>query len=65
MSTKKKTGKIVELKSKTPRVKKIESPKLLKDGVIEGEYSKSVYNNGELVSFDIDWDKLKEHMKKI
>lgn len=36
-----------------------------RNGEILGEYSKSVYNNGELVSFDIDWDKLRDHMKKI
>jgi hypothetical protein len=35
------------------------------DGTIDGEYSRSVYVNGELISFDIDWDKLKEHMKKV
>lgn len=36
-----------------------------RNGEILGEYSKSVYNNGELVSFDIDWDKLRDHVKKI
>jgi hypothetical protein len=35
------------------------------DGTIDGEYTRSIYINGELISFDIDWDKLKEHMKKV
>jgi len=64
MATKKKIDKGSEIKNKPLRIKKAESPEI-KSGVFEGEYSKSLYNNGELVSFDIDWDKLKEHMKKI
>ena len=61
MATRKKVDKVI---TEPLKVKKIEAPKTV-DGVVEGEYSKSLYNNGELVSFDIDWDKLKEHMKKI
>ena len=65
MATRKKVDKVInETKTKPLKVKKIEAPKTV-DGVVEGEYSKSLYNKGELVSFDIDWDKLKEHMKKI
>lgn len=37
----------------------------MNDGTVQGEYSTSVYNNGELISFDIDWDKLRDHMKKV
>ncbi len=37
----------------------------MNDGTVQGEYSISVYNNGELISFDIDWDKLRDHMKKV
>lgn len=36
-----------------------------RNGEVQGEYSKSVYVNNELISFDIDWDKLKDHMKKV
>jgi hypothetical protein len=35
------------------------------DGTVEGEYSRSVYVNNELVSFDIDWKKLEDYMKKV
>jgi len=35
------------------------------DGTIEGEYSRSVYFNNELISFDIDWKKLEDYMKKV
>ena len=52
-----------ESKPKAKKVVKKESPAIT--GTIQGEYSTSVYNNGELISFDIDWDKLKEHMKKV
>ncbi|NDG32866.1 hypothetical protein EB118_22710 [bacterium] len=64
MATKKKLDRGSEIKPKPLKVKKTESIEV-KNGVFEGEYSKSLYNNGELVSFDIDWDKLKEYMKKI
>jgi hypothetical protein len=52
-----------ESKPKAKKVVKKESPAIT--GKIQGEYSTSVYNNGELISFDIDWDKLREHMKKV
>ena len=35
------------------------------DGTVEGEYSKSEYLNGELIRFDIDCDKLRDHIKKV
>jgi len=38
---------------------------LVKDGVVEGNYSKAVWKNNELLSFDIDWDKLSKYMKKV
>jgi len=57
----------MEQKKKRGRKAKIvtSDPVVQKDGIIIGEYSKSVWNNGELVSFDIDWNKLAEHMKKV
>jgi len=34
-------------------------------GNVVGLYSTSIYNDGELVDFIIDWDKLKEHVKSV
>jgi len=34
-------------------------------GVIEGNYTKTVYENGEKISFEIDWDRLKEYMRTV
>ena len=54
-----------EKQSRTKKtVTQIETLKM-PDGTVDGEYSRSVYVNNELVSFDIDWDKLREHMKKV
>ena len=53
-----------ESKPKAKKAVKKESSVAI-TGTVQGEYSTSVYNNGELISFDIDWDKLKEHMKKV
>ena len=50
--------------SKSKKTKTVEV-KTEKHGTVIGEYSTSVYDNGKLLSFDIDWDKLKEHMKKV
>jgi len=35
------------------------------NGKVEGQYSTSLWNNGELVSFDIDWDKLAAIVKSL
>ena len=48
-------------KTTTTVVDKLKHP----DGTIEGEYSRSVYVNNELISFDIDWKKLEDYMKKV
>ena len=37
----------------------------VKDGVEDGQYSKSTWNNGELISFDIDWDKLSSIVRSL
>ena len=58
MEQKKKRGRKVKILSS-------DSIAVQKDGIVEGNYSKALWNNGELVSFDIDWDKLAEHMKKV
>jgi hypothetical protein len=31
---------------------------------VTGNYSTAVYNNNELISFDIDWDRLKIHVRE-
>ncbi|NBS61474.1 MAG: hypothetical protein EBT26_05465 [Microbacteriaceae bacterium] len=52
--------------TKKTKTKKTQVEKVApKDGLIEGEYSKSLWNNGELISFDIDWDKLTEICKNL
>ena len=43
-------------------VKVVEQPAPKLDGKIEGMYSTSLWNNGELISFDIDWELLKKHV---
>jgi len=52
---------------KTKVVEKIEEVKApaIPDGIVEGIYSTSVYKDGDKISFDIDWDKLKEHMRTV
>ena len=37
----------------------------VKDGIEIGNYSTTVYKNGEKISFDIDWDKLREYMRTV
>lgn len=32
---------------------------------VTGNYSTSTYVNGDLISFDLDWDRLKEHLRKV
>ncbi|NDB84985.1 MAG: hypothetical protein EB127_20135 [Alphaproteobacteria bacterium] len=60
-----------KIKTSKTRVKKTEKvlPSLTtpeaKSGTVQGVYSTSVYANGELVSFEIDWDKLKDHLKTV
>ena len=45
--------KVKEVKAEVVAVEQV------KDGTFKGEYSTSLYNNGELISFDIDWDMLR------
>jgi len=59
MEAKKKRGR----KSNNDLQVQSESTKIV-SGTVEGDYSKSTYENGVLISFDIDWAKLAEHMKK-
>ena len=49
-------------KSKSKSTKKMP---VVNNGVQEGQYSRSTWNNGELISFDIDWDKLAAIVKNI
>jgi hypothetical protein len=49
--------KVKEVKAEVVAVEQV------KDGTFKGEYSTSLYNNGELISFDIDWDMLKKHVQ--
>lgn len=35
------------------------------DGKVEGQYSTTLWNNGEIISFDIDWEKLAEIVKTL
>jgi hypothetical protein len=37
----------------------------VKDGIEIGNYSTTVYKNGDKISFDIDWDKLREYMRTV
>ena len=41
------------------------APKFEGTYTVTGNYSTSTYNNGDLISFDIDWDRLKEHLRKV
>lgn len=50
-------------KTRTKKTK--EEPIVQNDGRIEGQYSTFLWNNGELVSFDIDWDKLAAIVKTL
>ena len=61
----KKEAKVAPVKK--PRQAKIEvdAVEQVKDGTFKGEYTTYAYNNGELISFDIDWDRLKEHLRKV
>lgn len=61
----------MEQKKKRGRKPKSELPvldsKKSKNGIEEGQYSKSTWNNGELVDFQIDWNRLSkifDEMKK-
>lgn len=63
METKKKRG-------RKPRIENLETSNDqligVRSGKVEGNYSTSTYStNGVLINFQIDWDKLKEHMKKV
>jgi len=51
-------------KPKQSKKKLILKPQV-KDGEVKGEYSTALWNNGELVSFDIDWDKLKKIVESL
>ena len=56
-------------RGRKPKTEKLDSTSSTtqKHGVVEGNYSVSNWNNGELISFNIDWDKLKkifDEMKK-
>lgn len=65
MIARKKTDAPKKATSKTrTTVEKVQFLKT-KEGIIDGEYTRSVYVDGELISFDIDWDKLKDYMKKV
>jgi translation initiation factor 1 (eIF-1/SUI1) len=35
------------------------------EGKVEGKYTTSIWNNGELVSFEINWDKLASIIKNL
>ncbi|NBW22497.1 MAG: hypothetical protein EBR82_82570 [Caulobacteraceae bacterium] len=48
-------------RTKKVSVEQIDSPK---EGTVEGEYSKAVWKSGELISFDIDWEKLASLVKE-
>ena len=57
-----------KIETKTPKKKKeveevIVAP--VKDGIEIGNYSTTVYKNGDKISFDIDWDKLREYMRTV
>jgi len=70
---KKTSAKTTTLKTKPTKkekttVKSTEMPKaveILPDGVYEGVYSKTVIKDGHKISFDIDWDKLRDHLRTI
>ena len=51
--------------TKKVRAKKPKEENVVQNGKIEGQYSTSLWNNGELVSFDIDWDKLAAIVKTL
>ena len=51
------------VKKKTPSKKKVTEQ--IKDGVEIGNYSTTVYQNGEKISFDIDWNRLREYMQTV
>lgn len=52
--------------TKKVRAKKPKEQNVVQNhGKIEGQYSTSLWNNGELVSFDIDWDKLAAIVKTL
>ena len=55
-----KKEKVVEKVVETPNAVEI-----LADGVYEGVYSKTVIKDGQKISFDIDWDKLREHLRTV
>lgn len=52
-------------KPRTKKVKEVIEDTNVQHGLVEGEYSKALWNNGELISFDIDWDKLATIVKKM
>jgi hypothetical protein len=36
-----------------------------KNGLVMGEYSRSFYDNGTLISFEIDWHRLAKYMQNL
>ena len=52
--------------TKKVRSKKLKDPVVqTQDGVVEGEYSTFIWENGTLVSFNIDWKKLSRIVKNL
>ena len=50
-----------KIRSKKPKEENV----VQNHGKIEGQYSTSLWNNGELVSFDINWEKLSKIVKNL
>ena len=58
----KSTKQVTEKKKKPTKKETVtETP----NGVVEGLYSTTVYENGEKIDFQINWDKLKDYMKTV
>ena len=62
-STEVKTAKKPTTKPTTTRKKNVTEVK--QNEIVVGNYSTTVYQNGEKLSFDIDWDRLREYMRTI
>ena len=58
-----KTAKKITKKPTTTRKKNVTEVK--QNEIVVGNYSTTVYQNGEKISFDIDWDRLREYMRTI
>ena len=51
-----------KVEPKTTKKKKEVASEPIISGKVEGNYTTTVYENGDKISFEIDWDKLKQHV---